>query len=272
MSEVFDLKARLSEMGLQPKKAFGQNFLVSPPVIHKIIEAVLRRPHSDLIEIGPGLGALTERLLAQQLRPRLIELDRDLVEHWRRRGLEVLDHDALKINWDDLRLKPDSLLVSNLPYQISTHLVVDRCFGPHNLRHMVLMFQKEVAQRLTALPRTKDYGLLSVLAQTYFKIERVADAAPKDFYPPPKIASRVLAFERKSGPDLPGPRFLPLLKAGFAFRRKFLLKNLKGVVDKPTLELLPEIWAELKLKPQARAEELKPEQWVTLYRAIYERN
>ncbi len=272
MSEVFDLKARLTEMRIQPKKAFGQNFLVSPQVINKIIEAVLRRPHTDLIEIGPGLGALTERLLEKNLKPRLIELDRDLVEHWRARGLDVLDHDALKLNWDDLQLKPDSLLVSNLPYQISTHLVVDRCFGPQNLQHMVLMFQKEVAQRLTAQPRTKEYGLLSVMAQTYFKVEKVADASPKDFYPPPKIASRVLGFERKNEARDLSPRFLSLLKAGFAFRRKFLLKNLKGVVDKPTLELLPEIWAQLKLKPQARAEELKPEQWVTLYRALYDRN
>lgn len=269
--EVFDLKSRLSEMGLSPKKAFGQNFLVSPLVINKIVEAVARRKHTNLLEIGPGLGALTEPLAQKNLKPQLIELDRDLVDHWRNRGYNVVDHDALKIDWDALNLKADSLLVSNLPYQISTHLVIDRCFGPHALKYMILMFQKEVAQRLTALPRTKEYGLLSIMAQLHFKIEKVADASPKDFYPPPKIASRVLAFERKPDPQL-GTTFLKLLKAAFAQRRKFLLKNIKGVVDKTTAEQLPEIWAAQKLKPQARAEELKPEQWVSLYRALYERN
>lgn len=258
-------------MGIQPKKAFGQNFLVSSVVIGKIIDAVANQKHSEMIEIGPGLGALTEKLLERGFHPRLIELDRDLVEHWRARGLQVLDNDALKLDWDELKLPPESLLVSNLPYQISTHLVVDRCAGPINLKYMILMFQKEVAQRLTALPRTKDYGLLSVMAQTYFKIRKVADASPKDFFPPPKIASRVLAFERKPNPGV-GVKFLGLLKAGFAFRRKFLLKNLKSVVDKPTLERLPEIFQKMKLKPQARAEELTPEQWVELFGKIYERN
>jgi len=267
MSELFDLKTRLTEMGISPKKAFGQNFLISAGVIGKIIEAVQSRPHSDLIEIGPGLGALTEKLIAAGLRPRLIELDRDLIDYWRARNLDTIDHDALKLDWDTLNLKPNSLLVSNLPYQISTSLVVDRCFGPKNLRHMILMFQKEVAQRLMAKPRTKEYGLLSVMAQVFFDISKVADAAPRDFHPAPKIASRVLSFTRKSDPGVT-ERFLKVLKAGFAFRRKFLLKNLKSVVDKPTLERLPDVFAALRLKPQARAEELTPAQWVELFKKL----
>jgi 16S rRNA (adenine1518-N6/adenine1519-N6)-dimethyltransferase len=271
MSAVFDLKSRLQEMGLSPKKAFGQNFLVSPMVIRKIVDAVRAKPFSDLIEIGPGLGALTEPLLAADLHPRLIELDRDLIEHWRTRGCEVIDNDALKVDWQALSLRPGSLLVSNLPYQISTHLVIDRCFGPVQIERMVLMFQKEVAERLTAKPKTKAYGLLSVMAQTFFVLEKVTDAGPRDFFPPPKVASRVLSFTRKTG-SLPGERFLTLLKAGFAFRRKFLLKNLKGVVDKSTMEKLPEIWKSLGLKDQARAEELTPEKWRELYVSLYERN
>lgn len=269
MSMVFDLKARLQEMGMAPKKAFGQNFLVNPLVIKKIIDEVRLRSFTDLVEIGPGLGALTEPLLGAGLRPRLIELDRDLVEYWRGRELEVVDHDAIKLDWSKLELKPQSLLVSNLPYQISTHLVVDRCFGPVNLKYMVLMFQKEVAQKLTAQPRTSEYGLLSVMAQTYFKIHRVADAAPKDFYPPPKVASRVLAFERLPDPLL-GPRFLKFLKGAFAFRRKFLLKNLKAVVDKTNTERLPGYFQELGLSEKARAEELTVAQFVALFKKVYE--
>jgi 16S rRNA (adenine1518-N6/adenine1519-N6)-dimethyltransferase len=256
-------------MGLAPKKAFGQNFLVNQMVIKKIIDEVRGRTFTDLIEIGPGLGALTEPLLAAGLRPRLIELDRDLVEYWRRRGMDVVDHDAIKLDWNTLNLRPESLLVSNLPYQISTHLVVDRCFGPVNLKYMVLMFQKEVAQKLCAAPRTSEYGLLSVMAQTYFKIARVSDAAPKDFYPAPKVASRVLAFERKPDPGLP-PRFLTLLKGAFAFRRKFLLKNLKAVVDKASAEHLPEIFVELGLSEKVRAEELTVAQFAALFKKVYE--
>lgn len=271
MSEVFDLKARLEEMGIKPKKSFGQNFLVAPHVISKIIDEVARHPFKDLVEIGPGLGALTERLLEREFRPRLIELDPELVEHWRGRGLDVEDADAIKLDWNALPLRAPSLLVSNLPYQISTHLVIDRCFGPGELQWMVLMFQKEVAQRLTAEPKTKDYGLLSVMAQLHFRMARVTDAGPGDFFPPPRVASRVLFFERLPDPGL-GPRFLKFLKHAFAFRRKFLLKNLKGVVDKPVLARLPEIFDTVGISQKARAEELSPAQFVELFRALHERN
>lgn len=262
-----DIKARLAEMGLEPKKAFGQNFLVSPHVIDKIVGAVRASEFANLIEIGPGLGALTEPLLAVGLRPRLIELDRDLVEHWRGRGLEVTDGDALKVDWNDLVGSALTLLVSNLPYQISTSLVIDRCFGPEALKQMILMFQKEVAQRLVAEPRTKDYGLLSVMAQLHFSMHKVADAAPRDFFPPPKVASRVLSFTRREGVRL-GPRFLTFVKGAFAFRRKFLLKNLRAVVDKSKHARLESALAAMGLNLKARAEELSPAQFVELFQRV----
>jgi 16S rRNA (adenine1518-N6/adenine1519-N6)-dimethyltransferase len=269
MSSVVDLKARLDEMGIAPKKAFGQNFLVNEQVIKKITGEVCARTFTDLVEIGPGLGALTEPLLAAGLRPRLIELDRTLVDYWRGRGMDVLDQDAIRLDWNALNLRPASLLVSNLPYQISTHLVVDRCYGPLNLKYMVLMFQKEVALKLCAPPRTTEYGLLSIMAQTYFQIHKVADAAPKDFFPAPKVASRVLAFERRPDQGL-SPRFLTFLKGAFAFRRKFLLKNLKAVVDKPRAERLPRIFADLGMSEKARAEELTVAQFAALFKKVYE--
>jgi 16S rRNA (adenine1518-N6/adenine1519-N6)-dimethyltransferase len=267
MSATFDLKAKLTEMGLAPKKAFGQNFLVSEHVIRKIIDCVYSYKFDDLLEVGPGLGALTDPLLKLGHRPRLIELDRELVEHWRTRGMDVTDADAIKLNWNDLHLKAPALLVSNLPYQISTHLVIDRCFGPQEIKYMVLMFQKEVAQRLTAEPRTKDYGLLSVMAQLHFRMRKVTDASPGDFFPPPKIASRVLGFERIDGVVL-GERFLGFIKAAFAFRRKFLLKNIKGVVDKSKHAQLPSMLKEMGLSEKARAEELTPAQFVELFHKV----
>lgn len=268
-SSPMDIKDRLREMGLEPKKAFGQNFLISEFVINKIVAAVKSYPFKDLVEVGPGLGALTEPLLASELTPRLIELDRDLVKYWRERGLTVVDNDALKVNWDELNLLEPALLVSNLPYQISTHIVVDRCLGPQSIQYMVLMFQKEVAQRLMAAPRTKDYGVLSVMAQLHFQMKKVSDAAPKDFFPAPKVASRVLSFERLPVTGL-GLPFLKFVKAAFAFRRKFLLKNLKGVLDKSKQERLHSVMEELGHSVQARAEELAPSDFEKLFKKIYE--
>lgn len=256
-----EIKERLEKMQLQPKKAFGQNFLINQQVIGKIIAAVKQFKFTDLVEIGPGLGALTEPMLAAGLRPRLIEFDNDFVEYWKsQESATVIAGDALKIDWNALELKEDSLLVSNLPYQISTSIVIDRCIGPTQLRWMVLMFQKEVAQRLTALPRSKEYGMLSVMAQIHFKMRKVAEASPRDFFPAPKIASRVLQFERKPTENL-GLPFLKFVKRAFALRRKFLLKNLTGSVDKATLQ-------RLGLKETVRAEELTPEQFVLLFREV----
>lgn len=267
MRSAFDLKQRLAEMGLEPKKAFGQNFLINHEIIAKIVEQASRYQAASLVEIGPGLGALTEPMLEKGMRPHLIEFDRDLVAYWQGRGLPVTAEDALQVDWQNLGLKAPALLVSNLPYQISTSIVIDRCFGPSELKWMVLMFQKEVAQRLTAQPRTKEYGLLSVMAQLHFKMHKVADAAPGDFFPAPKVASRVLAFERLQ-PQVRSEPFLKFVKAAFAFRRKFLLKNIKGVVDKTKQERLLQALKELGFDEKVRAEELKPADFAGLFQRL----
>jgi 16S rRNA (adenine1518-N6/adenine1519-N6)-dimethyltransferase len=267
MRDAADIKSRLAEMGLEPKKAFGQNFLINQRAIGMIVDEAADCKFQDLIEIGPGLGALTEPMLARGMRPRLIELDPDLIAYWKKRELDIIAQDALKVDWKALGLRAPSLLVSNLPYEISTSLVIDRCFDPVELKWMILMFQKEVAQRLTASIRTKDYGLLSVMAQLHFRMRKVADLAPGDFFPAPKIASRVLYFERLA-PEGLGPPFLKFLKGAFGFRRKFLLKNLGSVVDKPTLARLPGIFKVLGINEKARAEELTPAEFEKLFKAV----
>lgn len=256
---IADLKEKMRELEVRAKKTFGQNFLVNDGVIARIVEAVRAAKPSFLIEIGPGLGALTEPL--RDLKPLLIELDRDLALYWRERGMEVVEDDALKINWNQLPISENTWLVSNLPYQISSRLVVDRCFGPRQLNGMVLMFQKEVAQRLMAPPRASAYGFLSVMAQNFWRMTRVADAAPRDFHPAPKIASRVLRFERlpENGFDV---GFLKFVKASFAQRRKFLLKNLGALGNSDWEGLL----SAGGIKLTARAEELSPAQFADLYR------
>lgn len=269
MSLVFDLKQRLTQMGLSPKKAFGQNFLVNQRVIDQIISEVQSKKPIKIVEVGPGLGALTEPLLAAGLNPEVIEFDPELSRYWEQRGLPVHHQDALQLDWNQLKLPQPSLLVSNLPYQISTHIVIDRCLGPTPIQWMVLMFQKEVAERLTAKPRTKAYGTLSVMAQLHFTIKKVADCAPRDFYPAPKVASRVLSFTRKEESTL-GVPFLKFVKHSFLHRRKFLLKNLRGIVDKSKVDGLSKVFADLGLLETARPEELSPEQFYQLYLKLYE--
>ena len=123
---------------------------------------------------------------------------------------------------------------------------------------------------LMATPSTKDYGLLSVMAQLHFRMKKVVDAAPKDFFPAPKVASRVLAFERSTPKVELGLPFLKFVKAAFAFRRKFLLKNLKGVVDKSKHGRLIEALQTLGHSEKVRAEELTPTEFAQLFEKIYE--
>ncbi len=256
-----EIMAKLESMGIEPKKSLGQNFLVSQNVINRIIQKVKDHRPEKIIEIGPGLGSLTESLLQLQLPLQLIELDRTFAQYWRTRQQDVIEGDALKWDWNRLKDAERTLLVSNLPYQISSSLVIDRSIQKTLLSGMVLMFQKEVAERLLAKPKTEAYGLLSVIAQNFWSMEIVADAGPKDFYPPPRIASRVISFKPRNDYQGVAKEFLTLVKTGFSQRRKFLLSNLRSLGNAPGDELMKEIFLKLNISPQCRAEELSIEQW-----------
>jgi 16S rRNA (adenine1518-N6/adenine1519-N6)-dimethyltransferase len=259
-----NLQDRLAMLGLSPKKSLGQNFLIEETVIARILKSVEQSSARTTIEIGPGCGALTEGLLLQNKSLKVIELDTILSKYWESRGLSVITDDALRVDWSQLVTEGETCcLVSNLPYQISSSLVIDRALGPEGVREMVLMFQKEVAERILAKPRTEDYGLLSVIAQTFFSMQRVVDASPQCFFPKPNVASRVLSFVRKESPTIGKERqFLSFVKQAFAQRRKLLVKNLNGY--RSTVD-----WAELltkhDLNPKVRAEQLSPEQFVRLF-------
>lgn len=261
------LNAVLEETGHLAKKSLGQNFLVSDVVIGKIIDEVKRRAPKHLLEIGPGPGALTDKLLELNVPMKLIELDRTMAERWRNKGLQVIEEDALRIDWTPLMNEPGTLLVSNLPYQISSSIVIDRSLDEKGVDGMVLMFQKEVAQRIRAAASSDAYGLLSVIAQNFWEISTVVDAGPKDFSPPPKVSSRVLAFSRKDVAGFERARFLKFVKAAFAQRRKLLKSNLNGwMIDRKAdpAKLLAKLEA-FGLKETARAEELSPARFRELY-------
>lgn len=261
------LQKALESIGIAAKRSLGQNFLVSDVVIGRIIQQVKDFRPEVLVEVGPGPGALTDILRGLNVPLTLIELDRLIAAYWREQGLPVLEEDALRLDWRQFYSDKKAVLVSNLPYQISSSIVIDRSIENQGLEHMVLMFQKEVAQRIRAPAKSEHYGLLSVIAQVFWKTETVTEAGPRDFAPPPRVASRVLAFSRLPVPLQQRRAFLNFVKAAFAQRRKLLKSNLSGLLGqkKITEEQLVSWLAELGFKETARAEELSPEQFVKLY-------
>ncbi|MES2854864.1 MAG: 16S rRNA (adenine(1518)-N(6)/adenine(1519)-N(6))-dimethyltransferase RsmA [Bdellovibrionota bacterium] len=274
------LMVRLQELGVDPKRSLGQNFLISDHVVNKIMMAVKTAPFSEIIEVGPGLGAITEDILAvakeKNVRLTLLELDRMFVGYWsnREEDLRVIEGDALKVDWKSLSLAPQTIFVSNLPYQISSSLVIERSLEPAGITRMILMFQKEVAQRIGAKAKTPEYGLLTVIAQTFWETATVCDAGPGDFFPPPNVSSRVLVFrERPVIEGLDRQNFLKFAKAGFAQRRKLLSKNLTAGFlngNPGSSALLEKAFKEVGLLPTARAEELDPPTFVRLYQCVTE--
>lgn len=264
MSTVLE---KLKELGIRPNKKLGQNFLVNVDVCKKIVDAALVNQPAKLIEVGPGLGALTEFMIEGSVPLTLIELDRTFCEYWKERGANILHEDALKLDWGTLDNPPNTTFISNLPYQISSSIVIDRSIVSYNVSRMVLMFQKEVGQRLLAKHKSEDYGLLTVIAQAFWDIQLLMDVGPKDFYPPPQVASRVLTFQRKEI-DIPRPeKFLTLVKVAFSQRRKFMVSNLSQIHAKDKIQAA---LAKLNIKDTVRAEELTVDQFIDLYRIVYE--
>lgn len=260
--------ARLQELGAEPKRSLGQNFLISERAITQIIGAAQRLNPKNMVEIGPGLGSLTESLIELGVPFQVVELDRTFVEYWKSRSVKVTEADALKLNWRQLNLESGTLLISNLPYQISSSLVIERSLEPAGITQMILMFQKEVAQRLLAKARTEEYGLLTVIAQTFWKMSNLIEVAPREFYPAPNVASRVVTFDWANR-ELPtngnAQEFLKLVKAAFAHRRKLMLKNLSGSWGGLQSESWGKIFESTGLGAQARAEELDPPTFLRLY-------
>ncbi len=221
-------------MDFRPKKRYGQNFLRDPGIVERILTAARLDAGDRVLEIGPGLGALTDRLLERAGEVEVLEVDRELAERLRQRqaaNLSVHEGDALRLPWDSLLQAPPYKLVANLPYNISSQVLFKILDHRTLFSLLVLMFQKEVADRLCAAPGSRDYGILSVFCQQWFDIRRVVLVPPGAFFPPPKVTSAVLLFA-----PLPTARvhvadealFRRVVKGAFAQRRKTLRNTLTG--------------------------------------------
>ena len=193
----------------RPRKRFGQNFLRAPHVVEQILAAAALVPGERVMEIGPGQGALTDRLLASGALVLACEVDRDLAAALESRGaanLSISLGDVLKADWAALLAAPPYKLVANLPYNISSQVLFKILDHRALFSQLVLMFQKEVGDRLLATPGTRDYGILSVLVQNWYAVTRVVRVSPGCFNPPPKVEIGGAALRPTPAAPRPGHR------------------------------------------------------------------
>lgn len=262
MTALERLEKRMQELQVYAKRSLGQNFLVSDGVINKILASVDEEKPEKVIEVGPGCGALTDILKEKYKDLTLIELDRGFVQFWREQGCEVIEGDALQMDW---KFSPEHLLVSNLPYQISSSLVIDRSLDAVPLKAMILMFQKEVAQRIRSKEQTEHYGMLSVFAQEFWTISTVCDAGSREFKPAPKVSSRVLKFLPRQSNVTDRAAYLGFVKACFKQRRRVLSTNISGLEAQFDKGRLNEWLKQNDKSEKIRAEELSPVELNSLY-------
>ncbi len=257
-------------MNHRPRKRFGQNFLHDQNVIRGIVAAIHPQTGERLVEIGPGLGALTEPLLTALGEMDVVELDRDLVPRLQQQfatqgTLHIHNADALKFDFCSLRQTGDEKLrvVGNLPYNISTPLIFHLLDQSPCIHDMHFMLQKEVVQRLAAKPGGDDYGRLSVMVQYRCEVEKLFTVPPGAFNPPPKVDSAIVRLIPYATPPYPANDekfFSRLVNQAFSQRRKTLRNNMKGLLDATAIEALG-------IDPGCRPETLTLEQFVALANA-----
>ncbi|RCJ18386.1 16S rRNA (adenine(1518)-N(6)/adenine(1519)-N(6))-dimethyltransferase [Nostoc sp. ATCC 43529] len=263
---------------IRPRKVFAQHWLKSEKALDAIIKAAECKESDGILEIGPGTGILTRRLLPLVQSLLAVEIDRDLCELLakqlgKRENFLLLQGDFLTLDLPSQlvafpNFQKQNKVVANIPYNI-TGPIIEKLLGtianpnPETFESIVLLVQKEVAERLYAQPGSKAFGALSVRVQYLAECELICTVPAAAFHPPPKVDSAVVRLRpRKIDiPALDPKRLENLVKLGFAAKRKMLRNNLQSAVERDRLTQLLE---QLEINPQARAEDLSVQQWVTL--------
>jgi 16S rRNA (adenine1518-N6/adenine1519-N6)-dimethyltransferase len=245
-----------------PRRRFGQNFLVDRGIIAAIVSAIDPQRGDTVVEIGPGLGALTEPLLSRLDHLHVVEIDRDLIAHLRHRHpqerLTVHEGDALA--FDFATIGRGLRLVGNLPYNISTPLLFHLAAYGDAVCDMHFMLQKEVVERMVAVPGDSDFSRISVMLQYRFHLEWLLDVPPESFDPAPKVDSAVVRLIPKTFAELDARdplRLERVVQQAFSQRRKMLRNTMKGILDEAA-------FAELGIDPTRRAEELAVADYVRI--------
>jgi 16S rRNA (adenine1518-N6/adenine1519-N6)-dimethyltransferase len=256
-----------------PRKRFGQHFLGDARVLDAIVDALGPLEGRTVVEIGPGRGALTDRLVSRAARVIAIEVDRDLVQHLRARyaghpNVTIVEADVLTVDLGALAGGP-YLLVGNVPYYITTPILF-HALRPPRADASVYLVQREVAERLTAPPGGKAYGALTVTVRAVARVDMVRTVPPGAFHPPPAVDSAVVRVVPHADPLIPParePRFRHVVQASFGLRRKQLLRVVRtiGALD---ADAAAAVLARAALAPTVRPETLSPEEFARLVPAL----
>lgn len=259
----------LRQLGLVPRKGMGQNFLVDENIADKIVRLSGIQPGDRVVEIGPGLGSLTRPLSQRVAALVVIEIDRRLLPLWQGQLAEAYPltvewADALQYDFSSLsrRLGGPLKIVANLPYNISSPLLVHLLDHRGGIDSMTLMFQREVAERITALPGGRTYGSLAVQTTQWMEVERLFDVGPQAFYPAPKVTSTVVHLTRRVHPVAPvrdEGLFRQVIRTAFNQRRKTLANSLKPLHPDPKTWLIA-----AEIDPSRRAETLSVAEFARL--------
>lgn len=262
----------LARHGLAPRRMFGQNFVVEPETVRRIASLARVGNGDHVLEIGAGLGALTLALAETGASVTAVEVDDGLIKVLRENvatcnNVQVVHGDAMQLEWDSLLAASDDwTVVANLPYNVATPLVADLLDGVMRVRRLLVMVQKEVAQRFVAKPGDEAFGAVSVKVQYWATARIVGEVSSAVFLPRPKVASSLVEITRRETPAVTAP-FEPLfriVRQGFATRRKMLRRALDGTAIARDFEVA-------QVNPEARAEQLTLDEWSRLTEAVLAR-
>ena len=221
-------------MHLKAKKYFGQHFLTNDTIANNIVDSLDLKNSENIIEIGPGKGVLTKFLIKKKVNIKLIEIDNDCVEIIKNKfpKINIIHNDFLTINLKEIGVERYSI-IGNFPYNISSQILFKILENRDDIYEVVGMFQKEVANRICSKPRSKQYGILSVLTQAYFECEHLFDVSPDNFNPMPQVQSSVIKITRNkiAKLDCNHNHFVKVVKGAFSQRRKKLKNALKNFTN-----------------------------------------
>ncbi|NLM34454.1 MAG: 16S rRNA (adenine(1518)-N(6)/adenine(1519)-N(6))-dimethyltransferase RsmA [Clostridiales bacterium] len=267
----YSTKDIVKKYGFKFTKSLGQNFLIDNTVVRDIVEGAEVNKEDFVIEIGPGVGTLTRELLKKAKAVCAIELDKSLISILQEElkdfdNFTLINEDALKVNFNEIIGEEKSVkLVANLPYYVTTPIIISLLTGGYPFKSLTIMIQKEVAERMNAAPGGKDYGSLSLLVQYYCHTEIIRKVSPASFIPQPKVDSIVIKLEKLQAPRVQvqdEKLFFNIIRDSFNMRRKTLSNSLKNLsISK---ENLYKAFEEAGIDPKRRGETLSIEEFAKL--------